>query len=234
MTAVGRIALAYRLIALVLGVVSILIADQSADALPRLAVPAVLVTAGLVSFLQLRGLLRGQLLILVLVIDVLAAGACVAWTGGESSTFVLYLVASPLAAALMAGPAPAAAIGLMAVGVYLAAVRFATGGSGMPSLEDIGFLVAVPAVSGTIIHFAHFGAAWPAGGYLAMPHDRLEAEDRLILERLQQGMTYRQIGIETMQSASTVKVKVQRLYRRLGVATREQAVDVANRSRLNG
>lgn len=149
------------------------------------------------------------------------AAAAVYLSGGLGSPFVVYLSAPLVDAALAGHPTAAIAAATFGTGAYLLAVASASGVAMLgQAVDDAALLMLVAAV--TI-------ALRPE---MPLPAARLSQEDRALLDELRRGLTYRQIAERHAISGETVKVRVARLYRHLGVATRGEAMQVTEGLRL--
>ncbi len=163
----------------------------------------------------------------LLLLDLVIGGLCVALTGGVGSSFVLYMTAALLTPALQLQRRTLALLVAAAVWVYAAAVVVDGRLDRMGDVvDDVATLALVP----SLVFGTRLIAGEPDQG--VRPFSILDPEDREILRRLSQGLTYKEIASETSTSPESVNVSVSRLYRHLGARTRGEALAQARARHL--
>lgn len=208
------LAVGYRLVLLA----SVLIVAALTDTLSghdRLFVLGPIVASGVAAF----ALRSRELSVLLLVAEVAAATAIVAASGGPQSPFVAYFTV-PLVDAALRLSAFGRSVAIVAALAGLALATAIAGGVGMFGMAIVSegtLVVALPILVSLVGNRQQSIPAVPLP--LTLP-----PEDWELLARLATGATYAEIADQLTVSVETVKVRVSRLYRRIGARNRTEAL----------
>lgn len=213
------IALAYRWATLVVGLLIALVATQPLGS-ERLVLLVPIVSAAIVSGIAL-GRDEPRSLVVALAAEVAVAAVVIWVTGHYDSPLLLYLTAPVVHAALLRDGWLTSALWTLAVVLFLGVVALDPGQFAFrpaATVRDVALLVILP-----VLVLATAAATHEAE---ARPPVRVADDDRAIALELVRGRTYKEIADDLGISPESVKVRVSRLYRRLGVRDRQEALRV--------
>lgn len=196
---------------------SVLVVAVVSDALSGPARWVVLAPLAASSLMTLVVALGGYAPLLVLV-EVVAGVLLISVSRGPESPFVAYLTV-PLVHAALRGERSEVAVTVLAAVVGLVTATVFAGGIGQfdYALVSEGMLLASLA---TLVWLV---ARRPLAEPGRDPVAALAVDDRALLDHLAAGQTYAEIAERLDVSVETVKVRVARLYRRLGANSRAEA-----------
>jgi DNA-binding CsgD family transcriptional regulator len=225
------IALAYRWATLVVGLLIALVTTQPL-ASERVALFIPIVVAAVVSGIAV-GQSASRFLVVALAAEVAVAAVVIWVTGHYDSPLILYLTAPVVHAALVRDGWLAAGTWTLAVFLFMGVVALDPGQFGFQpaaTVRDVALLIILP-----VLVFVIAGAsdAAPSAHRVEVRDD-----DRAIALELLRGRTYKEIADDLSLSPESVKVRVSRLYRRLGARDRQEALrlidelDLVSPSRL--
>lgn len=214
------IGIAYRWVVLTIALTVAVVTGSLDEPSEQLAAVGPLALSAFLTWLASRRSLP-QWLWVILLADVSIALVCVTATGGLESPLLLYVTAPLVRLALHSWAVPLVVCSAAALVVLTATGVASDAGLGLPTLlNEIALLAALPwLVYATVTRLS---ASLKARGPLFQ--SRLEASDLDLLWRVVSGATYPIIADELGVSVETIKVRTARLYRRLGVATRREAI----------
>lgn len=219
------IALAYRWATLVVGLLVALVTTQPLGS-ERIALLVPIVVAAIVSGIAI-GHSTSRYLVVGLAAEVAIAAVVIWVTGHYDSPLLLYLTAPVVHAALLRDGWLAAGIWTLAVLLFMGVVALDPGQFAFQpaaSVRDVALLVILP-----VLVLATAGAVdGEASAHRIQVHD----DDRAIALALVRGRTYKEIADDLGLSPESVKVRVSRLYRRLGARDRQEALRLINELEL--
>jgi DNA-binding NarL/FixJ family response regulator len=206
---------AFRWFVLMGGTTTTVLADLHPGPGWRIAL-AVAVTVAISSTIGSRPRFAGQGRLMVLAgLELAAAIALIASNDGSAPAYALF-AASPLLTIAVLGSYQHLAVFTVAAVVGVDAITFLHVGGGIfAALHASAVVIAIP----WLVIFARQPPTTRNARLLT------DADGKL-LDLLERGLTYAQIAESTGVSSETVKVRVARLYRRLGVGSRHEAVEV--------
>ena len=157
-------------------------------------------------------------------LEVTAGVLLVSVSRSPESPFVAYLTI-PIVHVALLGAAPELAIAVVAAVGGLAIATSAAGGIGQFGYAIVSEAMVLAAMA-ALIWLVNASRPVGRGASGGSPSSPLSDDDRGLLEHLASGRTYSQIAEMMDVSVETVKVRVARLYRRLGARNRIEAVDM--------
>jgi DNA-binding CsgD family transcriptional regulator len=163
-------------------------------------------------------------LLAALGLDIVVGTACVVATGGVESPFLFYLSAPLLRSAIMTWVVPMV-VGSLGGVMSLVVIHSLDDNSRSTLLfatNELAVLLAGPWLVFAVVR--RLGAASHSVSALQEARPVLAPEDRDLLENLRTGATYAEIAESSGFSVETIKVRVARVYRRLGAANRAEAI----------
>jgi len=218
---VGQIVLVFRwtvvLTALTVGVLS----GSLTGGPERFAIVGPLAVSAVVTVLSFRPR-SYRLLWVVLVADIALGAACVAMTGGVHSAFLFYL-SVPLLRLAVHGWVGPLVVGTITALVLLILLQFLEPGGTdelLLGLNEVVVVIVAPWLFHAALQAVQAGGSARGGSLVS----RLDADDKHLLLLLATGATYAEVAEELGFSVETIKVRVARLYRRLGAANRTEAL----------
>jgi DNA-binding NarL/FixJ family response regulator len=211
------IALAYRWATLVVGLLIALVATQPMGS-ERIALLVPIVIAAIVSGIALSQD-SSRFLVVALAAEVAVAAVVIWFTGHYDSPLLLYLTAPVVHAALLRDGWLTAGVWTLAVLLFMGVVALDPGQFAFrpaATVRDVALLLILPVL---VLVTAGSTADEPSAARV-----RVADDDRAIALELLRGRTYKEIADDLGMSPESVKVRVSRLYRRLGVRDRQEAL----------
>jgi DNA-binding CsgD family transcriptional regulator len=159
------------------------------------------------------------LLIPILLTDIGLAVLAVWLTGGQGSPFVIYMTAGPVhLAATESVRRLVLAVALTVAGYGFAAATTLKADAALTiAIGEVGLLIVLPAL--VYIMLVRLPAAEHGATYA------LATDDLRLLDMLANGLRYKEIAHARQESLESAKVAIARLYRRLGVNSRAEALE---------
>jgi DNA-binding CsgD family transcriptional regulator len=202
---------------------SVLVVAVVSDALSGPARWVVLAPLAASSLMTLVVALGGYAPLLVLV-EVVAGVLLISVSRGPESPFVAYLTV-PIVHAALRGERSQLAVTVVAAVVGLVTATSIAGGIGEFDYAFVSEGMLLAALPTLVRLVARRQVAEPGPDLLAA----LAVDDRALLDQLATGLTYAEIAEGLDVSVETVKVRVARLYRRLGAKSRAEATHLLER-----
>lgn len=165
-----------------------------------------------------------------LVMDIVVGTGCVLLTGGAGSPFLAYLSVPLVRSAVHLWVAPLTLGSLVAL-VALAVIHVVDDDRPIMlflAANEIVVILGAPWLVFAILHRVRGLSASADRSISRQWKSELSADDLELVDLLRTGATYAQIAESISLSMETVKVRVARLYRRLGARNRTEAIAVVD------
>lgn len=208
------VAIGYRWATLLIGLlVALLASARRPGSDERLILVVPILVAVLITIVAAQN--SRQWLRVLVVIELLVGATALAATGGNASPLILYMTAPGVTAAVLRNRLLTIALALGGAAVFIGAAIL---GSSVPwpgsMIENVAMVFLVPMLTLALVETTPATSTSP----------ELMREDLAVASALNDGLTYKEIAEVTGVTPETAKVQVARLYRRLGVRSRDEAV----------